>query len=166
MQNFEQDSLRDDLSLNGGGWNVDTVEFQSGASCEGFATYVAMASWHNPQNTTGTVEAFGFNLEQSVPLKTACTDNSGTAGQVAKTFWDLDDAQNETSSSPGTGNDGLNWATSTIVSSMDAFADGTSNRKDRESDADGVNVKDFGVNAGIAASAFYTHNDLSCQDDN
>jgi len=94
MREFGQNGLNDDLSWLGNGWNLNTngFEWQSGATQEGFATYVALASWWDPQTTGATLEGWSINFEDPTISDATCNDNAWLPRQVAKAFWGIDDA--------------------------------------------------------------------------
>lgn len=87
--------------------------------------------------------------------------------QVAKAFWDLDDANNEAGTRAGVADDDtLSLTTSYIISRLNVFPDGTGNRMDRESDAHGVNMRDCSFHAGGREETLLEHNCLIAQDSN
>lgn len=163
-QMFEQDFLTSDCSWGNPGWALDTFEWQSCAVSEGWATYVGAVSWYNPGNANSVPFAFGFDLETSALIDGTCANNGWIAGQVAKTFWDLDDANNEGGTGTTAGSDDVtNLGTVAIASGWDGFADGTNNRQDRESDANGVNLRDYDFNFNVNDETLLDHNCMGSQ---
>jgi hypothetical protein len=173
MQQFNRDSLRDDVSNSGSGWDFTTVEFDSGSTTEGWASYAALASWYDPGNPASVPQGWGYDFEEPVPHSAVCAENRAFALQVAKGFWDFDDVNNE----PGAGIAGAqadldSWATVDVTTGWSLFPPGTANRQNFESDMHGVNVRDFRFNTnaffGNSPTMFQTllnHNCLQSQDD-
>jgi hypothetical protein len=171
MQEFNQDSLRNDCSRNGNGWGVTSVEHESCATTEGWASYVGVTAWYEPNNAGTVPIGWGFNFERAQP-QSDCENSAHIALQVAKGFWDFDDWNDEAGVSPADGDDRIAYNTLDITRGWRQFPDGTSNRQDFESGQDGVNMKDYWWNNDrrfTASGAFETlieHNCLEAQDDN
>lgn len=173
MQEFNQDSLRNDCSQNGGGWNLTSDEFESCATAEGWASFVGVTSWYEPNNTGTTPMGWGRDFERATPQGSTCSGNSGIPIQVAKAFWDLDDWNNEDGAGVADGEDDrLAYNTLDIARGWRQFGDGTSNRQDFESDSNGVNMRDYYWNntGRFTATGFFEtfleHNCLESQDNN
>ena len=173
MQRFNQDDLRDDLSKGGAGWNNSSDEHDSGATTEGFASYIGVVSWYEPNRFDTSPVGWGLNFETANLSNSTCSSNRGIPVQVAKAFWDMDDWNDE----PGAGaaaswSDSLHYRTEDIVTGWDSFPNGSGNRQNDESDQHGVNMRDFYENNRgryTAAGFFQTfleHNCLQAQDNN
>ncbi len=172
MQLFEQDSLYTDYTLSGEGWGPVTVEHQRAATAEGWAVYTAAVQWWDPGNSLSNPFSFGYLLEEARPFDTSsCSSatNAGLALQVAKAFWDLDDANNEAAVAPAAYADTMTVSSQVLAQKWDLFPDGTDNRQDREmtkvgllwfADPDGVNMVDYGYVAGISHQQVRGHNCL------
>ena len=170
MQEFNRDSLRDDCSRGTSGHSLTSLEHESCATTEGFADFTAVVSWYDPNNNGSVPIGWGLDFETATPNKATCTDNAHTELQVAKSFWDLDDWNNEGGTGVAGGDDDrLAYGTLDIIKGWRQFSGGTGNRENNESGADGVNMRDFWVNNNsrfVAAGAFETlieHNCLSAQ---
>ncbi|TVZ41953.1 hypothetical protein P886_1304 [Alteromonadaceae bacterium 2753L.S.0a.02] len=170
MQLFNQDNLRDDCSRNGSGHSLTSIEYESCATTEGWADYVGVVSWYSPSNSSSVPYGWGYNFENATPAKSSCSDSAHTELQVAKAFWDLDDANNEGDVSPASGDDAKNSSTTFIANGWDEFPNGTGNGDDYESGSDGVNAKDYYRNndsrfSGAFEETFIDHNCLGAQTD-
>ena len=147
MQQFGQDYLRDDCSLGGNTHWLDSAEYESCATTEGWADYVAAVSWYEPNNTSTVPIAWGFDIEEPIPVESVCSDNGGIELQVAKAFWDLDDWNDEPGAGAAAGKDDNDrFRTLWMARAWAQFADGTNDRKDYETGQNGVNVKDYYFN--------------------
>jgi hypothetical protein len=174
MQVFGQDNLTDDLSKNGSnGWSLTSDEYDSGATTEGWASYVGAASWFEPNNASTNPIGWSVNFDAAAPTASTCSGNRGIPLPVARAFWDLDDWNNEAGAGvAGSWNDRLAYGTLDIVRGWQHFADGSNNRQNDESDQNGLNARDYyWNNTGWFASAdflqtFLQHNCLQDQDDN
>ena len=128
---FEQDGTWADCTWAGAGHTWDGIEWQGCAAQEGFANFVAAATFFYPWAASPT--AYGNDIENGC---------SGTAqwseSNTARMFWDLYDSRNETYD---TVEQPFYW----IVDKLNIFPDGTANRQDRELDANlnGRNAWDF-----------------------
>jgi hypothetical protein len=170
MQRFRQDVLVDDVSKGGNGWSLTSDEYDSGATTEGFASYVGLVSWYEPKRFDTVPVGWGLDFEAATPFDATCSANRGIPLQVAKAFWDLDDWNNEAGTGVTNGwNDTVRYGTADIIAGWDRFADGSANRQNDESGRDGVNVRDYYENnrtrfaaAGLFAS-FVEHNCLQNQ---
>lgn len=198
MMQFQRNDLRNDCSKTTAGHPFNEDEYESCATAEGFADYVAAASWWNPENnTTGDPAIFGYFMESANPvIWTSCSANKSRQAQVARTFWDLDDANNEPAGwldvnnngvyetrvdADGDGtldNDNAHLDTLLIVSKWSTFITGTNaagenlELKNRgRFEADTATDRD-GVNLkdwianGNYASSLLLHNCVNGQDDN
>ena len=169
MQRFNQDYLRNDVSKNGAGWNLTSDEYDSGATAEGFASYVGIVSWYEPNRADTVPIGWGLNFEAAAPNRATCSANRGIPLQVAKAFWDFDDWNNEAGAGITNGwNDTISYATEAIVTGWDQFPNGTGNRQDYENDRDGVNMRDFYENTRTrftAAGYFTTFIQHNCLQD-
>jgi hypothetical protein len=178
-QLFEQDDLVNNCGLNGGGHSITGQEYQSCATTEGFADYVAAASMWNPDVNTSSPARFGFNYETAAPQSNVCASNAGIEGQVARALWDLDDANNEAAagaavSPAGVGSaDAYNATSVNVAARWDAVPDGTGDEQDRENDNHGVNMYDYAdgpasdfANSATARQTIFAHNCLTSQDQN
>jgi hypothetical protein len=167
MRTFEQNSLND--VIVGGAWSMATNSFEteSAATTEGFAAYVGAVAWYDPQNNSVVPFYGGANIEDAALAQATCASNITLPLQAAKTFWDLDDLANEAGTRAGADNDTSSQITLWMLQRWDNFADGTSNRQDRENDNNGVNVRDYMFQAGAThAETLLEHNCLVSQDDN
>jgi len=173
MQQFDDDSLVNDCSLNGGGHSLNVEEFESCATTEGWAGYVAAVSLWDPQNNSSAPARFGIDFVTATPLEAVCSDNAGIEAQVVKSFWDLDDDENEAAAAPAGQDDEKDSDTIDIAERWSVFNSGTNNREDDESDADGVNLWDYHINSQSWWSnldgtrhTLFGHNCLGTQDTN
>jgi len=171
MQQFDRDELRNDCSRNGDGHGLRTIEYESCATTEGFAHYVAAISWWDPNNTSSRPQVFGEDIEEPDPVF-VCASSAHTGLQVAKGFWDFDDRSNEAGVGDANGfDDQLGYGTTDILNGWRRFSNGNGNREELESDRDGVNMRDYWENNStgfVAAGAFETliqHNCLTAQTD-
>ncbi|MEE9365610.1 MAG: hypothetical protein V3W44_02890, partial [Dehalococcoidales bacterium] len=141
MQMYDQNSLSHQYV--GGGWNMTSVETESAATVEGWAAYVAAVAWYNPQ-TNNVVPFYGsFDLEEPEPFA-QCTQNREIALQVAKSFWDYDDDENEDGDGGASAwDDRSDKGTRWMARQWKEFPDGNGNRENGESDADGPNLWDY-----------------------
>jgi hypothetical protein len=147
MQEFDQDNLRDDLSKGGGGWNVDGDEFDSGSTTEGFASYMGVVAFYDPNNFATVPLGWSLNFEAAAPMNSTCSANRSNPLQVARAFWDVDDWNNEGGAgAAGTRADLVRYGSEDIVRGWREFANGSGNRQNDESDRDGVNVRDYFAN--------------------
>lgn len=167
MQLFEQDDLRNNCNAWGPGHSPTSVEYQSCATAEGWADYVAAVSWWNPGNVNSRPVLWGFDFEEATPVfSTVCSANAWIEGQVARAFWDADDANNEVGAGITLGdNDNLNVSTLSLATGWDVFPDGRANRQDYELGQNGVNMKDYDFNHNLENETFLRHNCLQSQID-
>lgn len=173
MQIFGQDNLNDDLSKGGNnGWSLTSDEYDSGATTEGWASYVGVVSWFDPNNSSSNPIGWGVNFDAAAPTASTCSANRGIPLQVARAFWDLDDWNNEAGAgAAGASSDKLAYGTLDIVRGWQHFADGTGNRQKREPGQNGVNMRDYyWNNTGWFANpafmeTFLQHNCLQDQED-
>lgn len=171
MQEFNQDFLRNDCSRNGNGHSLTSLEHESCATAEGFADFVGVVSWYEPNNASTVPSGWGRNFETGATQFATCSDNAHNELQVAKAFWDLDDWNQEGGAGAASGDDDdLAYSTTAIGRGWRQFANGTGNRQDAESGQDGVNMRDYYWNntGRFTASQFFEtfirHNCLQAQD--
>ncbi len=184
MQMFHQDILQKALTDNDGDgqleWNMGNTsnsnEWESGAMTEGFGAYVGAVAWYDPANTNASFQPSysGVNLEPSVGAISwdDCMLHRWRPRNVAKAFWDLDDAKNE----PGevfpdaSDDDHCSVTTTSIAANWEAFADGTADRQDFETGNNGVNAWDydhyFPTSGCDRETTFVTHNCLQASEFN
>lgn len=141
MREFGEDGWS--YSCNGG-WSLNTQETESCATMEGFATYVGVVSFWNPQTANSAPEYGGFDLEPGAMI--TAVDNNGNPlagqnncatfitvpGQAAKGFWDLDDSTNEAAVSPSGDADSRDKSTTSLLNNWDKYPDNSSNHGDEE----------------------------------
>lgn len=170
MQEFNQDYLRD---VCGDSHSLTSIEEESCSTTEGWANYVASATWYDPNNSKVIpYTLYGYNIETAAPWSGTCATNGSIELQVAKAFWDLDDYNQEAGAGAGAGyDDSLAYTTTFIGRAWREFPSGIFNRQDYEFDNDGVNAQDYyGNNDDRFASGFYEtflqHNCLQYQDPN
>jgi hypothetical protein len=158
--------------------NFNSVEYESCATQEGWADYVGFVSWWNPDDSAARPSVPALDLEDPNPLyANSCTTiNQLMEGNVARSFWDLDDAHNEGAGLVDMDGDGLaddpvdgngdgtadgdvqNLTTIAIANGWQAFPAGTGNHQKQETGTDGVNVQDYDFNAGTANTTLLYHN--------
>jgi hypothetical protein len=157
-----QDKLRSDCSE--GGWDPTEETTDSCATSEGWAMYVSAVSWFDPEETSDTT-SLGDDLEKAAIDAPSCSVASGMPIQVAKAFWDMDDAANESGVGTTAGDDdSSDLATRFLLNQWDDFPDGLVNRADFETGEDGVNIWDYRFNAPIGdEETFIDHNCLRAQ---
>jgi hypothetical protein len=170
MQEFNQDNLRDDCSRNGDGHSLSSIEHESCATTEGWANFVGVVSWYEPNNTATQPMGWGRNFETAALRHASCSDNAHSTYQVAKAFWDFDDWNNEAGAGAASAfDDRVSYGTIAMAQGWRQFPNGTGNREDYESGQDGVNMRDYWANNSdrfVATGAFETliqHNCLSAQ---
>jgi hypothetical protein len=147
MQEFDQDSLTDDVSKGGNGWNLDSDEWDSGSTTEGFASYIAVRAWYEPNDFSTVPLGWSLDFEAASPVRSTCSDNRGVPVQVARAFWDVDDWNNEGGAgAAGSQADLVRYGSEDIVRGWRVFANGSGNRQNDESDRNGVNVRDYFAN--------------------
>lgn len=170
MQQFGKDDLRNDCSKNGGGWNLTSDEWESCATQEGFASFIGIVSWYEPNNAGTVPFGWGLDFESATPDRSPCSANKGSPLQVAKAFWDMDDWNDEAGAGDASSwNDDLAYSTTGLAKGWAEFEGGTDNREDNESGRDGVNMRDYySNNTGRYTSSsffetFIRHNCLEDQ---
>jgi hypothetical protein len=165
MREFGQDWLRDDCSLNGSGWSPGSLENESCATAEGFASYVGVVAWYDPNDSTSVPFYSSWNVETATPLSATCSTNAGYPIQVTRTFWDMDDWNNEAGAGAAAGDDDTqSYSSTSLLDRWDNFPDGTGNRDDGENDADGVNMRDYDANTTTDFMPSLEHNCVESQD--
>jgi hypothetical protein len=116
-----------------------------------------MASWFNPDSTSTVPAGWAENYETAILENATCASNVGIPLQVAKSFWDWDDHNDEDGVGAAAGKD-----------------DESANRQTQENDRDGVNVRDYIANTdtewwggdATLAETLRDHNCLTSQDNN
>ncbi|HZE71213.1 MAG TPA: hypothetical protein VE135_17005 [Pyrinomonadaceae bacterium] len=173
MQRFGQDNLQDDLSKGSSGWSLTSDEYDSGATTEGFASYVGIVSWYEPNQFDTVPSGWGLDFEAAAPNRSPCSANRGSPLQVAKGYWDVDDWNNEGGAGiTASWADSLRYRTEDIIIGWDFFANGSGNRQNDESDRDGLNMRDYFENTRGWFTApgyfetFIQHNCVQDQDNN
>ena len=146
QQMFHQDFLTDDCSLGGSTHSIPGSEYESCATTEGWADYVAAVSFWDPANAASAPARFGFDYVTATPSSAVCSSNAAIEGMVARAFWDLDDSTSEAGAAPAAIADSYNATSTFIAQGWDEFANGTGNHDDGESDRDGVNLQDYYFN--------------------
>lgn len=146
-------------AIQGDIWSVTT---DSHATLEGWPYYVAMVSYWNPDNSLSRPLLKGSDVEEPEPESDSQLNNAKIILQVTKAFWDVDDANNENSESPGLYNDRFNADTEDIASGWYSnssgvgvwFCSGTLNHMNMEDDptvgepdSNALNVEDYYWNA-------------------
>lgn len=163
-----------DYSLSGNGWDNTSLEYEKAATVEGFADFVAMAAWFNPNSTSAIPFGWGDDYETATPQETTCSSNKGIVLQVAKAFWDWNDVHNENGVGDASGyDDEDSKSTVDIAKGWTFFAAGTANRENAESHRDGINVRDYIANTdnewwggdGTLDETLRRHNCLTSQTD-
>lgn len=153
-----------DYTRNGDGWKANVEEYDSAATSEGWADYVAAVAWWNPENGLSDPIVWGWDVEKAAPEKTgSCDPNNDIPIQVARTFWDLDDTYNESYVAPATYSDNVDLSTLTISAAWGNFPSGSGNRHYGETGQDRLNIWDYYVNAGLSSTAFIYHNCIQSQ---
>lgn len=157
LQQFNNDNLHDDVSKGGAGWDLTSDEYDSGATQEGFASYVGILSWYEPNNFATVPRGWGLDFEAATPNRATCAANRGIPLQVAKAFWDIDDWNNEAGAGVAAWPDSLRYGSEDIVVGWRQFSPGTGNRQQNESGRDGVNMKDYYENnkSRLTAAGFF-----------
>lgn len=144
------------------------------ATREGYATYIHAVSWWSAGNSASRPTMVGVSIEGdsifggSDPTKSTCLANSDVEIEVARTFWDLDDINNEgQADSPGVGDDSENQSQTSIQQGWRNVPNGTGNHQNDEAGNNANNLKDYlSVNfttTDIAGSML--HNATDCQGD-
>jgi hypothetical protein len=162
---FGIDDLRDNCNLNGAGWSPNTLEWESCATQEGFASWVSVASWYNPAVNTVSPQYFGFDMETPNLFASAggsCSTASSIPGQATKAFWDLSDSNNENSTN-GTGDDSVSMGIDAVLNAWGTFSSGTNDRQQLEQGANGCNLWDYQVNNSSDVDTTLNHNCMSAQ---
>ena len=178
-QQFGQDTFSFDKSLNGPNHNRFDTEYESSATVEGWADFVAAASWWDDDNSGSEPMVAGEAVEEAeAHLNHSCLANRGIGFQVTKGFWDLADSNNESAVFPANSlyPDSFNTTPAHLALGWSAFAAGTSNREQDEvdggsGDPNGLNLRDYysnntgqgGFGAGFEGSLLY-HNCTINQD--
>jgi len=172
-QIFNQDYLVGDYSLSGPSHSIYSVEYESVATSEGFADFVAAASWWYETNASSVPLLYGLNFESATPVfTTSCFDNTGVEGMVARGFWDLIDANDEVAVQPAIFDDQYHGVTASYVAAgWELFPNGQANHENDESDVDGVNLRDYYENNKLRFGADFwitllSHNCLDGQGPN
>ena len=131
-----------------------------------------MASWFEPnhEDTIPTGWTFDFETE-TLEDGSSCAANKGIPLQSAKSFWDMDDFNNEDGVGDAAGHDDEDaYATTAIAQGWSFFASGSANRQNLEVDRDGLNMDDYIANTSswwnnpTVVQTLFEHNCLSSQD--
>lgn len=148
MQEFNSGVLIDHCGLNGDGHSLNSIEFESCATAEGWANYVGAVTWFDPENRASRPMGFGRDMESPFHLfGPGCFENSHNELQVARAFWDLGDSNNELGEGASVGfDDTMAASTLYIARGWREFPAGIWNRHNFELDPDGVNVFDYFFN--------------------
>ena len=128
---FEQDGTWANCSWGGNWHSWDSIEWQSCAAEEGFANFVAAATFFYPWAANPT--SYGNDIENG------CSGvDQWSESNVARMYWDLYDSNNETWDNA---QQPFYW----FVDKLNIYPDGTANRQDRETaaSANGANAWDF-----------------------
>jgi len=128
---FEQDGTWADCSWGGDTHSWDSIEWQGCAATEGFADFVAAATFFYPWAAAPT--SYGNDIENG------CSGtNQWSESNTARLFWDLYDSNNESY-------DNVQQPFYWFVDKLNIYPDGTANRQDRELDSNrnGRNAWDF-----------------------
>lgn len=158
MQQFGQDDLRNDVSKGGDGWSLTSDEFDSGATQEGFASYVGVVSWYEPNAFSTVPRGWSLDFDTATLDRSTCSANRGNPVQVAKAFWDVDDWNDEAGAGEASSSsDTLHYGTEDIIRGWRVFPNGSGNRENDESGNDGVNMRDYYENnkTRFTASGFF-----------
>lgn len=144
MQQFGRDGLRNDCSKGSNGWSLTSDEWESCATQEGFASFVGVVSWYEPNNTATSPVGWGLDMDTATLTDATCSDNKGIPVQVAKAFWDMDDWNQESGAGAAASwDDDLAYGTTGLVRGWSVFPGGSGNRDNNESGRDGVNMRDY-----------------------
>jgi hypothetical protein len=148
-QRFGQDALVDDCAAGGAGWSITGTENDSCAVTEGWATFVAGASWYDPNTTNASPALWGVNFESASWQNATCSANRGIPLQSTKGFWDMADSTNEAGAG-GQPADNQNWFSTWITQGWGQFPNGTADRQNDEASVHGVNMFDFFTNTNVS----------------
>jgi hypothetical protein len=107
-------------------WSLPSPAGQKCATGEGWASYVAVASWWDPAFATD-VTYFDLPIEDAAPPSGTCADNAFLPWAVTKAFWDLDDANNEGAVAPGWNNDARDHSSVSLLNNWSRFPAGSAN---------------------------------------
>jgi hypothetical protein len=168
---FGQDTLRDVITTTTN--NSHQINLSCGtdscATTEGWADYVAVRSWYDPENSMAVPYSYSFQMDPDPDtyFGSTCAGNTQIEGQVMKAFWDLDDSYNEASGPLASGwADTVDLGTYAMAQVWDNFPDGTANGQDYEAGNNGVNVYDYYNNGPLdfnRSTTLIQHNCLTNQ---
>jgi hypothetical protein len=152
-----------------GSWGMWSDEHEEVTLVEGFATYVGVVSYYDPQ-VSAVVPIFGGSNVETNSF-TNCSTSHVFVGSVIRGLWDIDDINNESAhASVDSGYaDATSIATPLLMTYWTYFPSGTGNRQRQESDVDGPNIRDYAVNSGLTTTgtrSLIDHNCLEGQDNN
>jgi len=131
------------------------------ATDEGWCNYIAVRSWWDPENTSSVPYLWNHDFERAVPvytvgvytIKDCHTANRGVELAVARGFWDLDDAHQDSSAAPApVRTDYVNLDSLELAMNWTRFSPGTANRRIGEgygltpTDYNGANLWDYWYN--------------------
>ena len=164
----------DNGCFNPNGHIIDQPSNERCATTEGFANYVHAVSWWSPNNSLSRPTKNGKSIEGGTTTTNSnCSVNSEIELEIARTFWDYDDANNEADMpSPGVGADPVNGTTTTIINGWTNFVDGFGNHQSDEDEDDpeedwpenALNMQDyvFNVSDGQNFADSMSHNATQC----
>ena len=164
----------DNGCFNPNGHIIDQPSNERCATTEGFAHYVHAVSWWSPNNSLSRPTKNGKSIEGGTTTTNSnCSVNSEIELEIARTFWDYDDANNEADMpSPGVGADPVNGTTTTIINGWTNFVDGFGNHQSDEDEDDpeedwpenALNMQDyvFNVSDGQNFADSMSHNATQC----
>lgn len=139
---------------------LEVMEPETCATSEGWATFVSMVSWWDPNNVDSRPNLFGFQIETDACFFCSCSHDSDTELAVIRTFWDLDDQHDD-------GIDTRGVSTNSILQTWDAFPAGTANHDEDEPGDFAHNLWDFYANASSTVKSVHldamSRNYATCQ---
>ena len=159
------------------------IEYEGCATNEGWADYVSFVSWWNPDSSSARPSLDGDDFENANPVYWQdCATNAKMEGQVVKSFWDLDDANNEGAGYVDMDHDGFaddlvdgnnngtpdadvqNSTTAFLADGWAAFSAGTNNHQKSEPGSNARNMYDYDFNAGTGNTTALYHNCIAAQE--
>lgn len=144
----------------------DSWENEKCATTEGWANFVAGATWWLDWKSSAYYLGPGYNLEGDVFGSDSCVSESTNPhrreGNVARYFWDLFDSTTVDDSHNGY-TDNVSTSLDDLIRVWDDFPAGSGNRQAFESDDNGVNVHDYAYYDGSFVGEKYL-NCLGSQD--
>lgn len=174
-QLFGREDFRDDCSRGEDAHEQLSLEYDSCATAEGWADYVAIRAWYDPDNPSVEPFLYHYDIESDLlrcpvseagPTYTCHGDDwAHTQLAVTRAFWDIDDAHGEDSyvAEPEDGiHDSLNYSTTMLAEKWLLFPDGEDDRENDEDNPNGVNMKDWAYHS---PHGYPTVIELNCLDD-